>query len=115
MPPAAGKKRNVDPGMQALRKYERDHLSKLTNSAKKTAKDWDQWTKKTERALKKFNAEAEKHLVALDALPIITGRTPDSQKARNRTKRKKLVNALQDVLKQNDKLLRGLEALKAER
>ncbi|KAI6229123.1 hypothetical protein M3Y99_01153000 [Aphelenchoides fujianensis] len=115
MPPAAGKKSNTDPGMQALKKYERDHLSKLTKSAKKCAKDWDQYVKKTERALTKFNVDAEKHLAALDALPITTVRTPDAQKARNRSKRKKLVNELQDVLKTNDKILRGLAALKAER
>lgn len=61
--------------------------------------------KRLEKQLQMFTQVSIRHLESIDSLQIYNENSIESQKMRNREKRKLLINTVQNLLNQNDTLL----------
>jgi hypothetical protein len=59
--------------------------------------------KRMEKRIREFTEKSLTHLESIDGLQIWKEDTTDSQKQRNREKRKSMVDGVQELLRENDK------------
>ncbi|CAI2318457.1 unnamed protein product [Caenorhabditis sp. 36 PRJEB53466] len=115
-----------DQGFRMLSQYEKHNLSNLQKTYDVNLKDVAdlergflekpkqvEMAKKMEKKVKWFNEESERHLETLDGMNIVHDGTSENQARRNREKRKTLINGIQQLLNQNDALLRRLQQYQA--
>ncbi|KAE9555258.1 hypothetical protein FO519_001509 [Halicephalobus sp. NKZ332] len=114
-----------DIGLQKLKRFEKDQLSRLAQTYDEIKTDMElleknflnaQMTEEMIARLMKrvlhFIDTSEKHLSAIDGIQIFDDDTPEPVKQQNREFRKTMINGIQDYLNFNDKFKFRLEQLK---
>uniref|UniRef100_A0AC34FE02 BAG family molecular chaperone regulator 1 n=1 Tax=Panagrolaimus sp. ES5 TaxID=591445 RepID=A0AC34FE02_9BILA len=114
-----------DIGTKELRKYEKEHLSKIEKSYDEIKTDMESLeqnflnvdmtaemiTRLWKRVLH-YNEICEKHMEKIDAIKIFDDDTPENGKQKNREIRKSMIQGIQNYLNLNDKFKFRLEQMK---
>uniref|UniRef100_A0A914YGE9 BAG family molecular chaperone regulator 1 n=1 Tax=Panagrolaimus superbus TaxID=310955 RepID=A0A914YGE9_9BILA len=114
-----------DIGTKELRKYEKEHLSKIEKGYDEIKTDMESLeqnflnvdmtaemiTRLWKRVLH-YNEICEKHMEKIDAIKIFDDDTPENGKQKNREIRRSMIQGIQNYLNLNDKFKFRLEQMK---